>query len=232
LIQYKVKHHQLLKSVLDNFNADFFYQNNIFFGGGTRIALEIKEYRESVDVDFLCPNRESYRAVREQVTSDSLGSLVKEDFKYLREISFNRDGVRTFVQVKDAKIKIELVSFDNYDLSSDNGSLFPLPYIDRVSCFYTKLLANSDRCLCPPYKDIFDLLAMSDDWNGIPDEAIVRAEKHYGNAILKDLHRSLHDIKINRKKYIATADSMLIDREYSEYLIDKVAPALMKKHFS
>ncbi|WP_322543705.1 nucleotidyl transferase AbiEii/AbiGii toxin family protein [Pantoea eucrina] len=31
----------------------------MFFGGGTRIALEINEYRESIDVDFLCPDRAS-----------------------------------------------------------------------------------------------------------------------------------------------------------------------------
>lgn len=67
MTEYKAKHHQLIRSVLNNFNADFFFANNIFFGGGTRIALEINEYRESIDVDFLCPDRASYRAVREEV---------------------------------------------------------------------------------------------------------------------------------------------------------------------
>ncbi|WP_346010485.1 nucleotidyl transferase AbiEii/AbiGii toxin family protein [Citrobacter sp. RHBSTW-00535] len=51
--EYKIKHHKLIRSVLNNFNADFFFANSIYFGGGTRIALEIDEYRESIDVDFL-----------------------------------------------------------------------------------------------------------------------------------------------------------------------------------
>lgn len=46
--EYKIKHHKLIRSVLNNFNADFFFANSIYFGGGTRIALEIDEYRESI----------------------------------------------------------------------------------------------------------------------------------------------------------------------------------------
>jgi hypothetical protein len=42
--------------------------------------LELDEYRESVDIDFLCRDKKSFRAVREQVTNRTLGELVKEDF--------------------------------------------------------------------------------------------------------------------------------------------------------
>lgn len=91
---------------MNNFNADFFLRNNIYFGGGTRIALEINEFRESIDIDFLCPDRASYRAVREEVNNVSLGNLVKTEFTYLREISFNREGVRTFIMTDDKKIKL------------------------------------------------------------------------------------------------------------------------------
>lgn len=77
--EYKIKHHNVIRSVLNNFNADVFFENSILFRGGTRIALEIDEYRESIDIDFLYPNKLSYRSVREQVKSHSLGNLVKKD---------------------------------------------------------------------------------------------------------------------------------------------------------
>ncbi|GAB7225145.1 hypothetical protein VoSk93_43660 [Vibrio owensii] len=48
------------------------------FGGGTRIALELDEFRESIDIDFLCPNKDSYRSVRQEVMNVTLGNLVKE----------------------------------------------------------------------------------------------------------------------------------------------------------
>lgn len=227
MTEYKIAHHKIIRSVLDNFNADFFIENSIFFGGGTRIALEIHEYRESVDVDFLCPDKAAYRAVREQVTSGSLGLLVKKEFNYIREIAFDRYAVRTFIKEQDVNIKLEIVSFDNYELVGDSGTLFPVPYIDKETCFYTKLLANSDRCLQGQCKDIFDILAMYDAWSGIPDNAIRKAEGHYGSSIMKDLIRSLNDMCSNKEKYLKIADDMLIQRDFATKLVDIIAPKLL-----
>lgn len=44
-----------------------------FFVGGTRISMELDGYRESVDIDFLSPDKASYRSVRETVTERNLG---------------------------------------------------------------------------------------------------------------------------------------------------------------
>ena len=49
---YSKTHHQLIRTALENFNHDFLAQHRILFGGGTRIALELSEYRESIDIDF------------------------------------------------------------------------------------------------------------------------------------------------------------------------------------
>lgn len=223
---YRLEHHQLIESALSNFNAGFFLANNIYFGGGTRIALEINEYRKSIDVDFLCPDRASYRAVREEVSSASLGNLVKSDFTYLREIVFNRDGVRTFISLGGVGIKLEIVSFDNYELEADKRPLFPVPCIDRESCFYTKLLANADRCLHQQCKDILDLLAMYDAWEGLPETALVKAKKHYGSSVVNSLHRSLKDIEYTPEKYFVIAKDLSISSEYANHLFRSVAPKL------
>lgn len=228
--EYKIKHHNVIRSVLNNFNADFFFENSILFGGGTRIALEIDEYRESIDIDFLCPNKLSYRAVREQITSHSLGNLVKKDFEYTREIRFDRYGVRTFIKEQDAPIKLEIVSFDNYDLVADTRNLFPLPFLDQESCFYTKLLANSDRCMSGQCKDIFDILAMYWKWGDIPKRAIINAEKHYGSSVLSQLVCSLQHMQNNKEHYYSLANSMLIRPDFSKHLIDNIALELLEKY--
>ncbi|UAY90581.1 nucleotidyl transferase AbiEii/AbiGii toxin family protein [Pectobacterium polaris] len=227
MAEYKISHHKIIRAVLDNFNTDFFIANSIFFGGGTRIALEINEYRESIDVDFLCPNKDSYRAVREQVTSGSLGLLVKKEFNYAREITFDRYAVRTFIDEQGKKVKLEIVSFDNYQLIADDRNIFPVPCIDRETCFYTKLLANADRCLVGQCKDVFDIIAMYDAWGNIPERALSKAEEHYGSTVLKTLIRALQHMQSNKEKYHQIAASLLIQEDYAKRLIEKSAEELL-----
>jgi hypothetical protein len=58
--------------------------------------------------------------------------------------------------------------------------LFKHP-LSHESCFITKLLANADRALIPPYKDIFDLVAMYITWGEIPRGAWEEAERQFGS---------------------------------------------------
>lgn len=218
---YNIEFHKIISSALDNFNADFFCANNIIFGGGTRIALELNEFRESIDIDFLCPNKLSYRSVRQEIANDTLGSLVKEDFHYIREIRADRDAVRTVIKIQDTNIKLEFVSFDNYALTFEyDPDKFPVPVLSRESCFYTKLLANSDRKLDPPYKDVFDILAMYKVWGTIPERAIQLAESHYGvRSILPDLIKSLEDMIKYPDKYVKAASHVKMNPDWVDDII-------------
>lgn len=222
MTKYTLPHHKTIASALSNFNADFFCQNNIIFGGGTRIALELGEFRESIDIDFLCPNKESYRAVRSTVTNSSLGDLVKTEFEYVRDIRADRDGVRTIIKHQDTAIKLEFVSFDDYELSYEyQKDVFNVPFLDRLSCFYTKLLANSDRKLQPPFKDIFDILAMYKCWGSIPGKSIDLAGKHYGKrVVLSSLINALEDIKKNKPKYYQACKNVKMKGSWPEDLIE------------
>lgn len=226
--KYNVEHHKVIESALKNFNADFFCENNIIFGGGTRIALELDEYRESIDIDFLCPNRDSYRAIRAQVTNKTLGLAVHADFQYTREIRADRDGIRTLVHVEDSDIKLEFISFDQYDLELEvNKALFPIPFLSRNSCFYTKLLANADRALSPPHKDIFDILAMYKAWGSIPESAMSSAENHYGADIKNKLIAALEDMINHPKKYENHAKSIKMKASWMHDIVYTQAVKLL-----
>lgn len=224
--KFKLEHHALIESALSNFNADFFIENRIFFGGGTRIALELGEFRKSIDIDFLCPDKNSYRAVREHVTNVSLGELVKQDFEYAREIMFNRDSVRVVFKCDGAPLKLEFVCFDNYDLNCVVDDQFPVPYLDRESCFYTKLMSHTDRCMSHPYKDIVDILAMCDSWGEIPESAFIKAESHYGQQIRSMLIRAVDDVISHQEIYAARFRDLDIDCKYAHHLASVVAPSL------
>ncbi|MCC6374203.1 MAG: nucleotidyl transferase AbiEii/AbiGii toxin family protein [Moraxellaceae bacterium] len=229
---YHIEHHQHIALALQNFNADYLLAHHIIFGGGTRIALELDEFRESIDIDFLCPNKAAYRAVREQITNNTLGQLVKQDFNYVREIRADRDAVRTLIKIKNTIIKLEFVSFDDYDFGFEsNLAKFPVPFLNQATCFYTKLLANSDRKLTEPFKDIFDILAMYRTWGNIPKEAIIAAESHYGQkVVIPDLIKALQDILKKPAVYKRVAQKELrMKQEWVLSLVDDYAPKLLAK---
>ena len=174
--------HNSIFDVLGCFDAEYFNEHNILFGGGTRIVLEVNEYRQSIDIDFLCPTTESYRAVRSVVTSNDFGPLTSIPLSLKREIVADRYGVRAAVEHGTYTIKVEFVAMDGYRLGKAKLKDIKLPVIDQAGCYSTKLLALTDRYGEPSKKDLLDLLAMRLYWGPIPQESWLEAERHYGQA--------------------------------------------------
>jgi hypothetical protein len=178
---YQRAHHNIIHRLLTQFNSDFLEENNILFGGGTRIALELGEYRESIDIDFLCPDTASYRAVRKQITSNNLGDIIAGNVTLAREVMPNRYAVRTVLELDGTRVKLEFVSFDDYKIHSMEDSPFPVPCIDRDSCYITKLLAHADRHAEPIRKDFIDLLMMFEKWGPPSEKTWHEVDRHYGD---------------------------------------------------
>lgn len=214
-------HHQLIFAALENFNAEYFNTHHILFGGGTRIALELNEFRESIDIDFICPNRDAFRAVRSETSKMSLGKLVKQDFNYPREIRADRDAVRCFIEISNIAIKLEFISFVGYNLQADPDHPFIVPALSKASCFQTKLLANTDRYADYPYKDIFDILAMFSEWGNIPDTVWDEVDAHYGKKpVFQNLQKACAQITLNLSKYLNIAIKELkIEPRFAEKLL-------------
>lgn len=221
MFEFKRPRHKLIQAALGQFDAGFLKQNRIYFGGGTRISMELDEYRESVDIDFLCPDKASYRAVRECVDGSSLGQLVVQDFEYPRDIRFDRYGVRTFINWQGEKIKLELISCDDYYIEGSDLPGIPVPVIDHTACFTTKLLANADRGLSPPFKDILDLLMMQLAWGPIPEQALKAARQQYGHAVDQAYSATLTNLVNNWPKLEIEALAMGISPEQLKRLHNK-----------
>src|SRR5438309_7572594 len=107
-LRFRKAHHRAIAGILQRLDADFLLRSRCFFGGGTCLALLLDEYRESRDIDFLCSDREGFRALREAVRVDSLGHLARRKMPLAREVRADRDGIRTFVAVGELRIKLEV----------------------------------------------------------------------------------------------------------------------------
>ena len=62
---FRRQHHNDILRALRCLNGSLLLDAECYFGGGTAIVLNIDEYRESVDIDFLCASQEGYRKLRQ-----------------------------------------------------------------------------------------------------------------------------------------------------------------------
>ena len=86
--------HRLVARVLASLNRPLLASAKCYFGGGTRIVMELDEFRESVDIDFLCSDRAGYRLLRNAVTERSLGEIFIGDYELIREVRRDMYGIR------------------------------------------------------------------------------------------------------------------------------------------
>jgi len=178
-------HHQRIAKFLSCLDAEFLARSKCYFGGGTAITLSLGEYRESVDVDFLCSSMDGYRALRNTITNASLGSILSGPVALAREVRADRYGIRTFVLVDGVPIKFEIVNEGRIDVSGSMDLLFGVPTLSREDMYTEKLLANADRCgdLSTLSRDAIDLAMLIEHWGAIPEEAWSKARRPYGESI-------------------------------------------------
>ena len=196
---FRRPHHNAVLSVLNALNGSLLNEAKCYFGGGTAIALELDEYRESVDIDFLCASQQGYRKLREAVWTDGFGALTKPDTKVtvLRDLQSDQYGIRTFVQIDDTRIKFEIVREARIELSGAMDGRFGVPVLAHSDMFAEKLLANADRWpdRAVRSRDIIDLSVMISRWGDIPDSAWEKARLAYGDTVNRAYEKAVDRIR-------------------------------------
>lgn len=177
--------HQNVIAVLGGLDRVALERTGCFFGGGTRIVLELGEYRESQDIDFLCADGVGYRALRESISESSLGLIARKSTKLAREVRADQYGVRTRIGDGASALKFEIVRESRIPLASAAIEGIPVPCLDRVSCFAEKFLANADRGLdrSTHSRDLIDLAFMLESWPGDAAEGYRMACGAYGKSV-------------------------------------------------
>jgi hypothetical protein len=194
-------------------DAQFLTSAGCFFGGGTQLAMTLGEYRESRDIDFLCASRSGIRALREQVTNRSLGSVLRDPLDLVRDVRMDRDGIRTFLLVDNVRLKFEIVFEGRIELDGDLDRALGVPVLKPAHVVAEKLLANADRGMDESTlaRDLIDL-AFAAVGFGKPTFAagLALAEQAYGAAVRRYLASSLEAFR-PRARAAHCIESLAID---------------------
>lgn len=211
--EFRRPHHRAIAQALRAFDAEFLLGAGCFFGGGTRLAMALGEYRESRDIDFLCSRRSGVRALRETVSSDSLRGVLRKPLELAREVRTDRDGIRTFLLVGGTRLKFEILFESRLDLAGAVDQDLGVPVLAPEHAVAEKLLANADRGLDESTlaRDLIDL-AFAAAWLGRQtfDAGLALAEDAYGTAARRYLAASLDAFK-NRSRAAQCIKSLAID---------------------
>jgi hypothetical protein len=192
---FKSVHHQRILLILQKLDADLLRRCRAYFGGGTLLALEGREYRESRDIDFICPFGTGYRELRQAVAQQEYQALFpdRDRLTFPRELQANQYGVRCLVEIESVPIKFEIVAEGRIDLDKPvQPDWSPVACLNQVDRIAEKLLANADRWNDDSVesRDLIDLamLRLGGRW---PSAAIAKAETAYPvqDALIKAIQR-------------------------------------------
>lgn len=182
--------HRQVLVVLSGLDRAFLTETRCYFAGGTRIVLELGEYRESKDMDFLCSNQDGYRRLREGVSESLLGRILKPGISLAREVRADQYGIRTFIDNNGISLKFEIVREARIDVEGEKVTGIPVTCLSRRHCFAEKFLANADRGLDASTlsRDIVDLAFMIGGWSkGTAKAGMAIAETAYGDSVQRSL---------------------------------------------
>jgi hypothetical protein len=213
--------HRTVLAVLECLRADVLSASRFLFGGGTRIVLDLDEYRVSQDIDFLCSDAEGYGSLRFEATRNGPAALFTpqglDRLRFPREIRVDQYGIRFTVLLGDEPLKVELIREARIGL--DAGVRLPWSPVDCLSvedCFAEKLLANSDRWADHQIlsRDLIDLAALR-AWIGpIPEPAWNKVRAAYQRGPEEDLRKALAEFERDPARQRHCFDGLQVeDRE-------------------
>lgn len=212
---YSRTHHVAVDKALAAMDSGFLARAKCYFGGGTRVVLELREYRESADIDFLCSDREGYRALRSTITNASLGNITARPIPLAREIIADMYGIRTVFNIDGQLVKFEIVNEARIDLSGAVVKALHVPCLDKPCCFAEKILANDDRWIDESVlsRDIIDLAYMTESWGAAPfSDGMHKAQAAYGDVVMRSVRAAAKRLIDDKTYYKKCVDSLRLVR--------------------
>ena len=207
---FELPWHRDVLRILGALDAERLAETGFLFGGGTRLVLELQEFRESLDVDFLCSDPAGYGELRALARSRGYAALFpaggRAGLTFPREMRIDQYGIRFPVACDGSTIKVELIREGRIDLGSGTRpSWSPVDCLSISDCWAIKLLANSDRWPDRQVlaRDLIDLAALRQALGPVPEAAWAKALGGYGSAVRDDLHKALalftEDLEFQRR---------------------------------
>ena len=196
---------------MEALDADLLVKARCLFGGGTAIALSCDEFRESIDMDFICASIDGYRELRNAVGANDLGRLATRPLPMARAPRVDQYGVRCAVLVDNIPVKFEVVFEGRIELSPPLPDeriwgVWTLSHTDRVA---TKLMANADRWADDSVmsRDMIDLSMLSTD-GSLDPQGLAKAERAYGQSVASAFQKAKPHL-LERDKRLRTCMAAL-----------------------
>lgn len=218
--------HNIIAELLAGMNRQFLLNSKCYFGGGTAIVLSLDEYRQSLDVDFLCADVDGYRELRNALFDRGLSALFPNDVKALRDMRADATSVRIFLEFQGQRIKFEIVREARIPLDGAEHPRLKVPTLRTEDMFAEKLLANADRCYdrAVAYRDAIDLGHLVDAHGEIPGDSVVKAERAYGADVSRKLTGVLN-LLLDRGEVRHAAEVLDMDYERTVSVLESLRKA-------
>ena len=201
ILTFEREAHRVVLKILQALRADVLRGCKFLFGGGTRIVLDLGEYRESKDIDFLCSDPQGYADLRFEVSRHGYPALFTSEglgrFQFPREMRIDQYGIRFTTISGETPLRVELIREARIflDAGLDAGerpSWSPVDCLSISDCYAEKLLANSDRWADRQIlsRDLVDLMALRLHRGPIPAAAWRKVTEAYKAAAAEDLQKA------------------------------------------
>lgn len=228
--------HKKILRILESLDSNLFVSSSCFFGGGTAISFLLNEYRESVDVDFLCSDKAGYAKIRSLVNQSSISNIFsrKDDSITLpSDVRLEREAIRARIIVDGEPIKFEIIRAYNAELSGDIFDL-PVPVLSKESLFAEKLMANIDRWqnVSGQSKDVVDLIMMSHHWGGPPDSSIKAAVEAYNLDPMIYFEKAIAKLKANALSFNKIMDALKVNTADRDIIFNYELPEVCQNKIS
>jgi hypothetical protein len=195
---FQREEHRVVLRVLRALDADLLKRLLALFGGGTRLVLELGEYRISQDIDFLSSEPRGFAELRSLARQGGPKAFFDEEslagIEFPREIRADQYGIRFPLVADGWPIKLEILSEGRIELDAGvRPAWSPVRCLTLTDAYAEKLLASSDRWPDRQLlaRDLIDLGQLRMKVGPIPDEAWSKAEAAYGPAVRRDLRQAL-----------------------------------------
>ena len=195
---FRREQHRKVLALLQVFDSPKLSHCKFLFGGGTRIVLDLEEYRESHDIDFLCSDAEGYAELRFEASTKGYDALLKADSRhglhFPREMKIDQYGIRFPAEIEGSLIRVELIREARIDLNPGvRPDWSPVDCMGVSDCYAEKILANSDRWADRQVfsRDLIDLSALCTRLGPVPEEAWSKVERAYKTAGRNDLRKAI-----------------------------------------
>lgn len=191
-MEFRRPHHRAIAKALHSLDSDLLSKARCFFGGGTAITLKCDEYRESVDIDFLCSSTDGYRDLIMATWGKGLVGLLRPEetraaqIHEIRPLRRERDKMICVIGVetegKQVPIKFEIFKEARFSLEGAYDANFCVPTLSLEHMYAEKLLANTDRGndSATLSRDIIDLSMLQLHYGSIPENSWAIVDEAYG----------------------------------------------------